>query len=169
MTAARVRSVLAILSALLFGALIWLSATYLTPQGYDTFDGSPLGYDLTYAREYLSALQDTDGALALYTGPVRLLDTVFPVVFTGLLVMMLHHASRTWSLVPQLFLFLIPGTYLVMDLAENALVGQILSTNVQELRADLVNQASGFTVSKYIALGASVLALVAVKIGARGK
>ncbi|MGX9357290.1 hypothetical protein ACS3SW_19580 [Roseobacteraceae bacterium S113] len=162
MRAARLRAALALLSIALFGVLLSLSALYLKPNGMDLFDGRVMGYDLSYAQAYIGGLEAD--ARAFYLGPMRILDTVFPIVFTLFLGAMIMDATQGWSLVSQLLLMLFPGAYLIMDLIENHLVGALLRTPLADLNDAQVALASGYTISKYVALGATVVALILLKL-----
>ncbi|MCH2165180.1 MAG: hypothetical protein MK098_11080 [Marinovum sp.] len=158
MSLAALRTVLGIASALLLGALFWLSERSLTPAGFDTFDGSPLGYDKAYAIAYLSALNDE--ARAIYTGPVRILDSLFPPVFTGFLVLMLLRSIETWPRPLRVPAMLFPVAYLVFDLLENRAVAHMLSLPIKDLGEDLVARASLFTQAKYLSFMISGLAIL---------
>jgi hypothetical protein len=162
MSAARARHMLGLVSGLCFAALAYLSVTYLSPGDMGLFDTRPLGYDLNDARAYVGALSMIERAI--YSGPFRALDTLFPFCFAAFLAMMLHDRTRGWGAIPQLLLVILPGSYLVMDLAENALVSQIVLADLSTLRAEPVNLASRFTVTKYVMLGATVAAIAAAQL-----
>ena len=167
MTLGRATTLLALLSAGLFAALIVLTRTTLEPGGQPVFDARILGYGLTEAREYLGAL-DPDQRQS-YLGLYRWLDTAFPFAFTCFLAAMFWRASAGWKAGTRLLLLLMPGSYLVMDLAENALVAELLMTPHSDLRAGAVVLASRFTVTKYVTLTITVLALAALGVLRRGR
>lgn len=167
MTLGRATTLLALLSAGLFAALAILAGTTLQPDGQPVFDARALGYGLTEAREYLGALEP-DQRMS-YLGPYRWLDTAFPLVFTCFLAAMFWRVSAGWKAGTRLLLLLMPGSYLVMDLAENALVAELLVTPLSDLRAGAVVLASRFTVTKYVTLTISVLALAALGVMRRGR
>ena len=91
MTLGRLTTILALASAALFAAMIYLSQTALQPEGMAMFDTRALGYDLNTARSYLGALSPE--GRALYLGQQRWLDTAFPLVFSLFLAAMLWRAS----------------------------------------------------------------------------
>lgn len=159
MTAARARFYLGAFAAFCFLALSYLNYAYLSPGTLLNLDTHPLGYDLNDARTYVGALSRVE--VAVYTGPYRVLDTLFPICLAAFLAMLLHECTRGWSIVSQLLLLVLPGAYLVMDLAENALLAQLVASDVGDLRAEAVNLASKFTVSKFVLLGATLLAIAA--------
>ncbi len=136
-----------------------LMVGYFGPQlsaasgGGVPFDFRPFGYDLAQARAYLSAL--SPAGTALYLGPIRLCDTLFPILFTATLCLPLRRRGELWFL-PAL-------AYGLFDLAENIAVARLLRAG-PEVEQQAVALASGFTQVKYAALlvacGLSVFALV---------
>ncbi len=136
---------------------------YLAPQlsaesgGAMPFDLRALGYSLEEARSYLSAL--TPAGIALYLGPIRLNDTVFPILFTATLCLPLWRRGQLWFL-PAL-------AYGLFDLAENIAVARILRAG-PDVEAAAVALASGFTQAKFAAaILAILLALFALWQGWR--
>lgn len=159
MTAGRARLYLALSAALCFAVLAYLSAAHLSPGDHRPFDTAWRGYDQGHAAAYLAALDPY--ARAIYAGPFRVIDTLFPILLAAFLALALHGRTRGWGLVPQLLLLIFPGGYLVMDLTENALVAQIVGAGAEGLDAKVVALASGFTITKYVLLGATLAALAA--------
>lgn len=131
---------------------------YFAPQlsaesgGGMPFDLRPLGYDLATARAYLSGL--SAAGTALYLGPIRLNDTIFPILFTLTLCLPLRGRGQLWFL-PAL-------SYGLFDLAENLAVARLLRTG-PEVELQAVALASGFTQVKFAAvLLACLVALFAL-------
>jgi hypothetical protein len=110
------------------------------------FDLRPLGYSLTEAQAYLSHL--TPSGTALYLGPIRLMDTLFPILFTLTLCLPMRGRDQLWFL-PAL-------AYGILDLSENIAVARILRAGT-EVQAHAVTLASGMTEAKYAALAVAVL------------
>ena len=84
--------------------------------GLEPFDLRWSGYDLTAARAFLTAL--SAAGRALYLGPVRLIDTAFPILLTLTLCLPLRGRPPVWFL-PALACGL-------LDLAENMTVARLL-------------------------------------------
>lgn len=128
---------------------------YLTPQlaaqsdGALPFDLRPLGYALADARAYLGSL--TPAGAALYLGPMRLNDTVVPILFTATLCLPLRRMNQLWFL-PAL-------AYGLCDLSENIAVARLLRAG-SDVEAGAVALASGFTQAKFAALAVAVLVAV---------
>lgn len=120
--------------------------------GGTPFDMRPLGYSLVEARAYLSSM--SPAGTALYLGPIRLNDTIFPILFTATLCLPLRGRGQLWFL-PAL-------AYGLFDLAENIAVARLLRAG-NEVEMQAVALASGFTEAKFAAvLVACVLALFAL-------
>lgn len=131
-----------------YGLLIGYLAPQLSAQsgGGTPFDLRALGYTLTEAKAYLSTL--TPAGTALYLGPIRLNDTVFPILFTATLCLPLRRLGQLWFL-PAL-------AYGLFDLAENVAVARLLHAGV-DVEAGAVALASGFTQAKFAAAAVAVL------------
>lgn len=138
----KVLGVMALIAALCFGMLIVSSEMYLS-VGSGLLDGRMFGYDAAAVRLYLGQLSEPE--LWFYAGPFRLLDTVAPpllaLTFVGLI----------WTLGRSLWRMavILPLVYLIADLRENALVGQILNIGIEGLDANLVMKASNMTQLKW--------------------
>ena len=116
------------------------------------FDFRPLGYTLAEAQAYLSHLSPT--GTALYLGPIRLMDTVFPILLTLTLCLPMRRRDQLW--------FLAPLTYGILDLSENIAVARLLRAG-PEVQAQAVSLASGMTEAKFAALTVAILlALIAL-------
>jgi len=162
MSLRRAQVLLALGALLCLAVLTHFDRTYLSPGGLSLFDILPTGYDLNHARAFVGGLGAIE--VAVYSGPYRVVDTLFPLLLAALLAVLLYERVRRWWVVSQVLLMILPGSYLVMDLAENALVSQIVTSEVSDLRADLVNLASRFTITKFVLFGASVVAVVAAQM-----
>ncbi len=129
-----------------------LLVLYLAPQlsaqsaGGLPFDLRALGYSLAEAQAYLAAL--TPEGTALYLGPIRLNDTVFPILFTATLCLPLRRREELWFL-PAL-------AYGIFDLAENVAVARLLRAG-PDVQAGAVALASGFTQAKFAAAFLAIL------------
>ncbi|TMM55330.1 hypothetical protein [Sulfitobacter sabulilitoris] len=153
-----------IMAVLCFAYLAWLSRTVLTPApGLAPFDAHLTGYTMAQARDYLAAI--SPHATLIYLGTFRLWDTVFPVLaaFTlGGVTWVQARGLRQWV---RLIALLAPAGYLLMDLAENALVAELLLSGA-DATGTAILRASQFTVVKWalfglaggVALGAWLLA-----------
>jgi hypothetical protein len=119
-----------------FGPQVQAAAGGLTP-----FDLRPLGYDAEAARTFLSAL--TPEGRDVYLGPVRMTDTVFPVLFTLTLCLPLRRWHWGWAL-PAL-------AYGLLDLAENMAVATVLKAG-PEVGQGAVALASSLTQAKFVAV-----------------
>ena len=140
--------------------MFWLVVTVLKPEagGLAPFDERFLGYSLAETRLYLQDLSST--GRAVYLLELRLLDSVFPVVFAlllGHLAMQLGAALHPWS---RLVLVIPAAGYAMMDLGENALVAGLLRAGPQGVTGDMVDLASQFTVTKWVLLAVSVALLL---------
>jgi hypothetical protein len=131
---------------------------FLCPQliadagGALPFDLRVTGYSLAEAQAYLAQL--SPAGVALYIGPVRLADTVFPILLTATLCLPLRRRGQLWFL-PAL-------AYGLFDLAENVAVARLLHVG-PEIEAHAVAVASGFTQAKYLSAAvAAGLALFAL-------
>ena len=127
-----------------FGPQVMAAAGGLMP-----FDLRLTGYTLAEAQVYLQAL--TPAGRDLYLGPIRVNDTIFPILFALTLWLPLRGRNRLLSL-PAL-------AYGLLDLAENHAVAGLLQIG-PEVRAGAVAMASMLTVTKYaVASVAIALAL----------
>ena len=116
------------------------------------FDLRWSGYDQAAARAFLAAL--TPEAREVYLGPVRINDTVLPILLTLTLCLPLGGWAWPWFL-PAL-------AYGLLDLGENMAVAQLLHIG-PEVAAGPVAVASALTMAKFAALAmALVLALAAI-------
>ena len=138
-------------------ALILVLSPLLSAEtaGMVPFDLRLLGYSAEEAHAYLSVM--TPAGQALYLGPIRLNDTIFPV----LLMLALCLPLRRWH-----WAFSLPAlAYGVLDLAENWAIARLIRTGAQ-VDADSVALASALTMAKFaavtVALGLAVAGLVSL-------
>jgi hypothetical protein len=152
---------LAAATAASYGVLIFWLAPQLSAQsqGMLPFDLRVTGYGLEAARDYLAALSPE--GRALYLGPIRVNDTLFPSLMTLLLLVPMRR-WRGWGL-----LWALPAlAYLALDLAENAAVAGIL--RAETAGEAEVALASALTQGKFAAFGlALVVAVGAVWVNRR--
>ena len=139
-------------------ASLVLLGGYFCPQlvaaagGALPFDLRIMGYSLVEAQVYLAQL--SPAGVALYLGPVRLADTVFPILLTATLCLPLRRRGQLWFL-PAL-------AYGLFDLAENVAVARLVHMG-PEVEAHAVAVASGFTQAKFLSAAiAAGLALFAL-------
>ncbi|MGC1496941.1 MAG: hypothetical protein WA790_14105 [Sulfitobacter sp.] len=120
-------------------ARFWLGAADL-----GTFDAQIFGYGLGDAQTYISGL--SNGQIALYRGPFRIADTIFP----ALLALTLLLWFRRWTVgSARLSLTLVTALYLAADYTENMLVGRLLVAGADGLTMKDVDTASLFTMGKW--------------------
>ncbi len=124
-----------------FGPQVQMAAGGLTP-----FDLRATGYGLDDARAFLTAL--TPEGRDVYLGPVRINDTIFPILFTATLILPVRRWARGWW-VPAL-------AYGVLDLAENWAVARMLVAG-PGVEAGPVALASALTMAKFAAVAAAVV------------
>lgn len=117
------------------------------------FDLRVGGYDLDAALRYLVALPPE--GVALYLGPIALLDTVFPVLLGLTLLWWMRPLATPFGLVCALAAL----GYVALDLLENRATGALVAGGAFGLTPDAVRAASLLTQGKFMALGlACVLA-----------
>ena len=137
--------------------LISLLAPRLAAEtaGLMPFDLRAFGYSVADAQAYLTAMTPT--GRVLYLGPIRLNDTIFPILMTLTLCLPLRRWHWAWSL-PAL-------AYGVLDLAENWAVARLIRTGPQ-VDGGSVALASALTMAKFVlvtlALGLALAGLVSL-------
>lgn len=123
--------------------------------GLPAFDLRPFGYTAVEARAFLSALGPE--GLALYTGPQRLLDMVYPALLAFVLIGALRHLyTKGWLLTLLVFVTL---AGMGSDYLENMRVGLLLAGDVSDLA---IASASRSTAMKS---ALTSVAIVAVLVG----
>lgn len=149
-------------TALAFAGLLSVTTRSLVPeaQGLHGFDWRVLGYTYAEAFDYLSALGPR--GREAYLGTVRLFDTVFAAGLAGILGGLVWGALHRGTTIARLLLLLPVGGFLVMDLAENALVAEMLRQGAGGLDPATATRAAEFTVTKYVLLAVSVVEIAAL-------
>jgi hypothetical protein len=145
-------AILAIASAIGFTALVVLSEIYLS-AGLGLLDGRLNGYDADAVTTYLGLLSEENRQF--YIGPFRTLDTIVPPMLAA------TFAAMIWKLGNKLWRLTVifPLIYVVADLRENALVGQILKAGNGNFDNAMAASASDMTQLKWLF---TVLSLAAV-------
>lgn len=138
-------AMLAIASAVGFGASVLLSEIYLS-VGDGLLDGRLAGYDTASVNQYLGLLP-AEG-LTFYIGSFRVLDTIVPPVLALTFIGLIWTLGKTFWRAAIIF----PLVYAFADLRENALVGQILNAGIGGSEDELVNNASDMTQLKWLFL-----------------
>ncbi len=155
--AGHILGLIAVVAAILFAVLAVISLGWLSPQGQSNFDARFLGYDVADAQAYLSVLPKEDKVL--YLGLFRWIDTVFPLLAAVAIggATWLNSSSRTmlWRMAS----LGIVAAYLILDLAENAFVAQMLRSDVP-VTAGLVEKTSVITQLKWVFLAVSIAYLI---------
>lgn len=131
---------------LLFLGLAVLSKGWLEPAGDLIFDSRIFGYNEPQAQAYLAVI--TERQRGLYLDLFRWMDTLLPVLLALCLAGVIW--LRSVALRPMLRLLLLapPLVYLALDLAENALVADMLRQGTA-VADETVRRASVFTMSKW--------------------
>ena len=134
-------AIFAIASAIGFGSLVVLSEIYLR-VGFGLLDGRLNGYDVEAVNKYLALLSSENRQF--YIGSFRVLDTIVPPLLAA------TFAAIIWTLGSTLWrtTIVFPLIYVIADLRENALVGQILQATT--LDAETVSRASDMTQLKWL-------------------
>ncbi|MDG1431776.1 MAG: hypothetical protein P8L68_14605 [Paracoccaceae bacterium] len=148
---------LTIVTAVNYAALIGVGVIKVMPAtgGLKPFDLRYFGYSYDDALTYLSALRFDTAELLL--GPVRWLDTSFPLLFAATLI------GWGWVLAARApdhikgLTVLLPLGYLSLDYVENHLVAKMISGALPS--ADQVQLASSVTVGKFLFVAACILLL----------
>ncbi|MEP2532014.1 hypothetical protein [Shimia sp.] len=156
---------LSIVTLVTYLVLIVLGIRYLIvgDAGLMPFDLRFFGYTYFEATAYLAALPEASARF--YTGPMRVIDTVFPALLGLWLGWALWGATRKIHAWSRVILMIVPASFILMDLAENALVGEMVDLGPTRIDDKLVALASSYTISKYVVLVVA-FALLAVMIGA---
>lgn len=145
--------------ALYLGARLGAQSEGLTP-----FDLRLAGYDLHAARAYLAAL--TPEGFALYQGPVRLADTLFPALMGLCFLWWMRPLRGVFGMV----CILAAMGYTAIDWGENHFVQRMLDAGPDYVEPWDVTGGSTFTMAKFaVFLLAAILALRAswLRRGAR--
>ncbi|WP_373050882.1 hypothetical protein [Thalassovita aquimarina] len=142
---------LTLLVAALFAAMLVLGRQHLFagPEALPPFDARVAGYTLEEARAYLVEL--TADQMAFYAGPMRWMDTAFPLLLGLWGWVSLRGLGSRFALIAPV--------YTVADLFENALVGQMLKQGAEGLSPGYVDWASTATIVKFALLALALIAL----------
>ena len=119
------------------------------------FDARVLGYGFDAAQTFLGALSPK--GLALYLGPMRALDTVFPILLAlvlslGIWLYLARRAAIIFGLVAFVAAWL--------DLQENSAVSDMLNIGADAITTDLVERASTLTMAKWTSYLVALCALI---------
>ena len=113
-------------------------------DGLRMFDLRPAGYDFQEAQDFLSAL--TDEGRIFYLSVQHRLDIAYPALLA---------ITTMWAfllLLPRnklaLLALLLPVCAMVFDYLENIAVAVMLHSGTQNLTAEMVSRASGYSVLK---------------------
>ncbi len=135
------------LTLALYGTMVfWTLAEIARDAGAPAFDMRPTGYSAEEARTFLAALSNE--ARALYQGPQRWLDAVYPAMLALTLIWSSHWAAdggRVW-LFRAVVLFALLN--MLADYGENISVAALLATPVDALSDGMIARAAGFTRAK---------------------
>lgn len=157
--------VLALFTAAEYGVLVgWGGSTLSAASGgLVVFDLRVTGYSPDEARVFLAALSPE--GRQFYLGPVRVLDTVFPIAYTLCLCIAIWYRSLG---LPHWLRAALTGLgvgYGALDLTENVYLAKILRAGPEALDEKLVHLASALTIGKFIiaALGLIVFFILLVR------
>jgi len=144
-----------------YGAmLLWtLPAIQDAADGLAAFDMRPGGYTHAEALAFLSALSDE--GRAMYLGPQRMLDTVYPALMSAVLVLATWRMTTERPWVLRLLVLVVPISAGWQDYVENARVSVLLTQPVATVTEAQVAAASTATVWKS---GLTTLALALVLV-----
>lgn len=138
-----------LLIALWMASLLWFAAMAafvagrLGPQGATPLpDASLTGHSVDSLTAWAAGM--TEAGRALFLGPYRLMDTVFPLLLA--LTLAVTGGRRRW------WLGALAGAYALLDLAENASIAAILRAAPALPDADQVARASLLTIAKWAAV-----------------
>ncbi|WP_127114849.1 hypothetical protein [Shimia sediminis] len=158
---------LTLVTAVTYGVLVGVGATHLVlgEARLKPFDLRVLGYTASDAEAYLALIKPSQ--VTLYTGFLRKLDTVFPLLFglwLGWCLWGLTRRMHPWS---RIILLVVPASYTLMELCENALVADMVLGFQAPVDTTLVALASSYTISKFVTLFVAfglLLAMMLLKI-----
>ncbi len=147
-----------------YGVLVGLEMTHLVlgAERLQPFGLRILGYSQADAEAYLSLLNAEQ--VQLHTGLLRKIDTAFPMLFglwLGCCLWAVTHSLHPWS---RVILLVVPTSYTVMDLCENALVSELVRGFQSPPGPTLVALASSYTVTKFVTLFVAFALVLAMMI-----
>jgi hypothetical protein len=148
------------LTAVNYAALIWMAMFKIMPatQGLKPFDLRFFGYSYDDALTYLATLNIK--TTLMWLGPVRWLDTSFPLLLTITMSGWGWVLSEGLSKPIRALTIALPLIYLVFDYLENFLVAKMIAGILPS--AAQVQMASSMTVWKFIFVAACALVLAAL-------
>ena len=147
-------------TALNYAALIGMGVFKIMPatQGLKPFDLRYFGYSYDDALAYLATLNIETTEMLL--GPVRWLDTSFPLLFTITMLGWGWVLSEGLSKVVRGLTIALPLIYLALDYLENFLVAKMIAGILPS--AAQVQMASTMTVWKFVFVAICALMLAAL-------
>ena len=120
-------------------------------EGLPPFDLRITGYDLHAVRAYLRVLTPT--GYALYQGPVRLTDTVFPALMGLTFLWWMRPFRGAFGMVCALAAM----GYTAIDWGENLFIQRLLDAGPDYVALSDVTGASTFTMAKFAVFGLAAL------------
>ncbi len=142
-------------TAAVYAVLVLVYLPQLWAGGLAPFDLRLAGYDAEAAGDYLAGLSAL--GKAAYQGPVRLLDTLFPMLLSAVLLLPL--GARAWrglTAGTRLALGLPALGYGLLDLAENTAIARLLRAELP-VDSGAVRVASLLTQTKFALLALAVV------------
>ena len=129
-------------------------------NGLAPFDVRFSGYSLGDAQAFLAALSEE--GRQFYGGLQSQLDAIFPPLLFATLAIGLWHLTPNFRTVTRFMLIVVPGIGMIFDAFENAQVRQMLIAGADGVTAELVGQASTFTVIKAAGFLVAIASLLVV-------
>lgn len=147
-------------AALVYAAMVGWSLPLISAGagGLPPFDMLPAGYSLDEARAFVSAL--TPEARGFYLSTQHALDTLYPPLMALTLGLGLWILSPAKTTAAKLLAVALPILAMISDLAENALVRDLLTIDPAKLDAEPVMMASAVTVVKSLLTSLAMILLL---------
>lgn len=149
--------VCAVAAVLCLVALVIISKLWIAPAGMVIFDSRLAGYAPADARVFLDTI--TPAQTQTYLGLFRRLDTAFPILLTVSFLGTIWLNTGAEKPRMRVMALLGPVAYLALNLSENALVAQILSTG-SIVGEETILRASTYTQAKWMCFALSVLVVI---------
>ncbi|WP_372886634.1 hypothetical protein [Shimia sp.] len=148
-----------------YGLLVGLGMAHLVlgPERLWPFDMRLLGYSEADARAYLSLMSPAQGEF--YAGTLRRIDTAFPMLLGLWMGCCLWATTRNLHPWSRVILLVVPASYTVMDLCENALIADLVLGFHTWPDPELVALASSYTVTKFVTLLVAASLVLAMALG----
>ena len=132
--------------------VLWLGRPLqVEAQGLPPFDLRVLGYDLGEVRAYLRAL--SPAGYALYQGPIRLADTLFPALMGLTFLWWMRPLRGAFGMVCATAAL----AYTALDWGENLFIQRLLESGPDYVALADVQGASAFTLAKFVAFALATL------------